>query len=127
MINWDHYPNFSKKEFDCQETGENEMTNKALCFFQAVRDLYGKPLIVTSGYRSPRHSIEKRKANPGAHAQGTAVDFRVTSETQGDEIEAIANIVALEMGLDIGVGRTQSFIHLDVGHKYAPRPARWTY
>ena len=43
---------------------------------QLLRSHYGSPLTVTSGYRSPLHSIEAAKTTgPGSHATGRAVDI----------------------------------------------------
>ena len=75
MIDWSLYKNFTREKFDCKETGENDMQPEALELFQRVRDMYGKPMIVLSGFRSVRHSEEINKENPGSHAQGMAGDF----------------------------------------------------
>ena len=64
VTDWSKYPSFSKHEFDCQETGENEMQSRFLDMLQSLRNQYGKPMKITSGYRSPNHSIEKRKSKP---------------------------------------------------------------
>src|SRR5690625_5940358 len=60
-INWGDYDHFSKSEFDCRETGENAMRPAFVDKLQALRYEYGRPMIITSGYRSPRHSIESAK------------------------------------------------------------------
>jgi zinc D-Ala-D-Ala carboxypeptidase len=44
---------------------------------QKLRETYGAPMKVTSGYRCPQHPIEAKKARPGAHASGQAVDIGV--------------------------------------------------
>ena len=42
---------------------------------QELRICVDMLLTVTSGYRSPRHSIEAAKAQQGTHALGRAVDI----------------------------------------------------
>ena len=122
MIDWSLYPNFSKEEFDCKHTGNNEMKPDALEVFQAMRDRLGFPLIVTSGYRDPTHPIEQRKEQPGSHAAGTAADFFATNgELRFKIIQA-----ALECGA-VGIGINRTFIHVDVGHPHMPRPAAFPY
>lgn len=121
-MNWSDYPNFTKAEFDCKETGENRMQPAFMVLLQRLRTRYGKPMIITSGYRSPRHSIEARKAQPGAHAQGIACDVAVSGE---DALTIVA--MALDLGFS-GIGVSQKaggprFIHLDT----APRRAIWSY
>lgn len=122
MIDWNRYPNFSKSEFDCKETGENEMQAEFMGKLQALRVRYGKPMRITSGYRSARHSIEARKAEPGTHAQGIACDIGV----HGADALLLVKL-ALDMGFT-GIGVSQKsggsrFIHLDI----APRIAIWSY
>jgi len=119
QVPWSEYPNFSKKEFDCQETGENRMQPYFLNELQALRDKFGRPMRVTSGYRSPKHSIEARKASPGTHAMGCAVDISV----HGEERWVLLKL-AFEMGRFHGIGIDKNFIHLDM---YMSRKAVWTY
>lgn len=111
LAKWDEYENFSKSEFDCQETGENMMTHAFMTKLQMLRDVYGKPMKVSSGYRSPRHSIEARKANPGQHANGIAVDILVSGADCVTLLE-----LALHAGFT-GIGVNQKgesrFLHLD--------------
>jgi hypothetical protein len=59
---------FKLSDFDCQETGENEMNEDFLIKLDDLRHECGFPFIVTSGYRSPQHSIEKRKVKAGTHS-----------------------------------------------------------
>jgi len=122
MIDWSLYPNFTKAEFDCKETGENEMRPEALELLQRIRVTRGKPMKVTSGYRSPRHSIEAAKASPGSHAQGLAAD--IYCPHGADKYTLVK--AALECGAP-GVGIAASFIHIDAGHETQSRPALWVY
>ena len=78
-VNQKHYPSFSFKELACQETGEIALPIDFLKELQKLHDAYGKPMIITSGYRSPKHSIESKKSSPGYHTQG-AVDVAVSGE-----------------------------------------------
>jgi len=118
MIDWSKYPDFSKEEFDCHETGENEMQSRFLDILQKLRTRYGKPMRITSGYRSPSHSIEIRKDKPGTHAEGIAADIYCT----GPDKYRLAKM-AFEMGF-AGVGVGSNFIHLDVSRE---RFATWGY
>ena len=118
MTDWSKYPNFSKSEFDCQETGENDMQPRFLEMLQSLRDRYGKPMTITSGYRSPNHSTERKKAKPGTHAQGIAADIYVTGP---DKYRLVK--LAFEYGFT-GIGIDKSFIHLDASRD---RCAIWSY
>lgn len=126
-MNWTDYPNFAAYEFDCSHTGDNEMKQDFMRRLQAIRTEYGKPMSVTSGYRSPEHPIEARKSAPGAHASGRAADIAVSG---GDALRVIE--LALKHGMT-GIGVNQKgngrFIHLDdLEHEdNRPRPWVWSY
>ena len=55
------YKYFKITDFDCQETGENEMKPHFVRKLDDLREKCGFPFYVTSGYRSPNHSLEKIK------------------------------------------------------------------
>lgn len=122
MINWQNYPNFSPDELRCKETGELAMDADFMDRLQSLRTEFGKPMAITSGFRSAKHSAERKKAKPGAHAQGKAVDVAVMGE---DALELVR--LALSFGFT-GIGVSQKaggarYIHLDT----APRKAIWSY
>jgi len=52
VIDWADYPNFSEKEFACSHTGEAKMLPEFMARLQRLRTAYGKPMVITSGYRS---------------------------------------------------------------------------
>lgn len=61
------------KAFDAiMDTAEN---------MQAVRSLFGKPITVTSWYRSPAVNEAVGGSPTSAHVQGRAVDFRIDGFT----------------------------------------------
>lgn len=123
-MDWSKYPNFEPQEFACLHTGEVEMTPGFMDKLQALRTEYGKPMRVTSGYRSPEHPIEAAKDKPGSHASGCAVDISVNS------IDAYTLVkLAIKHGFTgIGISQKQGsrFVHLDTLDEY-PRPNIWTY
>jgi uncharacterized protein YcbK (DUF882 family) len=125
---WNKYPNFSKEEFDCKETGENDMQHEFMEKVQELRTAYGKPMVVNSGFRSYEHSIEKRKPNKdGTHPLGLASDFKVD---RGDAY--LLTKLAFEFGFT-GVGWKQHgggrFVHLDIAPSTNTRirPTVWSY
>lgn len=75
---WSDY--FSEDELRCKETGELDMDEDFMNALWVLRDVYGKPIIVTSGYRSPEHSAEVDKDKPGEHTLGLAADIYVPPE-----------------------------------------------
>ena len=123
-MDWSKYLNFSEAELRCGETGECKMQADFMRRLQALREDYGKPMAITSGYRSPQHSIEASKAQPGTHARGIAVDVAVSGQ---DCYELMA--LAMKHGFT-GIGVAQKgpgrFLHIDT-FKGAARPNVWSY
>lgn len=94
----------------------------------ALRDSYGLPMTVTSGYRCPVHN--QRVSTTGAagpHTTGKAVDIAVS----GRNAYALLRL-AYEYGFT-GIGINQKgasrFVHLDTLTDAAgqPRPWVWSY
>lgn len=124
-MDWSKYPNFSAAEFTCKHTGRCEMAPDFMARLQHLRQVYGKPMVITSGFRHATHPIEARKAEPGAHSTGHAADVAV----QGADA---LRLVQLALGLGFtGIGVQQKgagrFIHLDDLGQGFPRPTIWSY
>ena len=116
------WPNFSFDEMACRETGECDLNEDTMDRLQELRTEYGRGLIITSGYRSPKHSVEAKKKDPegnprpGAHSTGRAVDIAIRGEDA---------YVVLALATSLG------FLHLDDiqdgDNFHAPRPFLWSY
>ena len=102
---------FKRSDFDCQETGNNEMSEEFLEKLDDLRHECGFPFIITSGYRDKTHSIEAAKKNPA--------DIKVNS---GAESYAILE-KATAMGFT-GIGLHKKFVHVDTRKGI---PVAWCY
>ena len=116
---------FKLSEFDCKETGENKMCPSFLTLMDTLREEYGKPIHISSGYRSRKHSVEKVKEYAGSHTLGRAADIVVANST--DRYELIK--AAYKVGINrIGIG--DDFIHVDTANmvdtRY-PDAVLWVY
>jgi len=112
---------FKIEDFDCQETGNNNMSHEFIHRLDELREACGFPFVVTSGYRDPdKHPIELKKAKPGTHAQGIAADIWVNG---GEQRRAVVEN-ALQMGFG-GVGVEKSFVHVDI--RDTEHPVLWCY
>lgn len=129
MIDWSLYPNFSEKEFACKHTGECHMQPAFLELMQNVRTEYGKPMFISSGFRSILHPIETTKAKPGEHTHGLAADILCHGPRA---------IILLQLFLKWGVTRiglhqkgnvNARFIHVGIADKFMNDfpGAIWTY
>ena len=92
-----------------------------------LREKWGKPMVVSSAYRCQNHPVEARKAKPGAHTLGRAVDIAVQG---ADARELLA--LAIDYGFTgIGVQQkgTGRFLHFDdlTAKDGFPRSTIWSY
>ena len=126
-MSWDS-PYFTKDEMRCQcGCNQDGMNAKFMEKLTALRAEWDKPMVVNSGYRCTQHPIEARKAKPGAHATGRAVDIAVERE------EALRLLhLAISHGFT-GIGVQQKgggrFLHFDdlTAEDGMPRPTIWSY
>ena len=112
---------FSLEEFACHDgtpypQDKIESCLRPLCLgLEEVRSLFGRPLHIISGYRTPKYNRKIRGARSSRHMYGDAADFRV----DGIVIDEVQRLIAV--GLDRstfprfgGFGRYQTFTHLDM-------------
>lgn len=115
---------FTAKEMRCQETGEEGMQQVFIDLLDVIREECGFAFVVTSGYRSPEHSIEKRKEKAGSHTMGCAIDIRADSKQKAKIMEVAKKYGVTRFGIN------KSFIHLDIADRYNDRfPSNvvWAY
>jgi len=112
---------FKLSDFNCQQTGENEMSIEFIHKLDKLREACGFPFNITSGYRSPNHVLEKSKPNGGGtHTKGIAADIYVSGGRQ--RMQLVAKAIALGF---VGVGVAKTFVHVDVRDDF--KPVLWCY
>lgn len=120
---------FHLNEFECRcGCGRAEMNPTFLAALDQLRERYGKPLVVTSGYRCSSYNSKVSSTGPtGPHTTGKAADLRVD---RGDAYRLLE--LALDAGFT-GIGVQQKgagrFLHLDMllSGPGQPRPTVWSY
>ena len=91
-------------------------------FIVLLEGTLGRELTCTSGYRSPSHPVEMRKAKPGEHTEGLAVDVAAIG---GNAVFEIVE-AAIDLGCKrIGISRKSNFIHLGLSPDRVK--SIWTY
>lgn len=105
------WPSFSAREIACKGTGSVLVNEAALDKLQALRDRLGKPLIITSAYRSPAHNKKVGGAKNSRHMQGDAFDIRMDNHDP-HEFEAAARAVGFTA---FGYYPKSGFMHIDTG------------
>ena len=91
-----------------------------------LRELYGKPITITSSYRGPDHPIEAAKeTGPGVHSTGAAVDIAAVGGTETLELVRASLAVGFQR---IGISRKKNFVHLDIADITEMKTKSiWTY
>tara|TARA_Y100000310_G_scaffold304962_2_gene344644 strand:- start:575 stop:997 length:423 start_codon:yes stop_codon:yes gene_type:complete len=117
---------FQWKEFWCAKARlvqVSALTLHHLEKLETLRNQYGKPLIVTSGYRSPSHNKAVGGAPDSMHLK-FATDIHASGVH--DAAGTLDQLAALAEGLGFsGIGRYNTFLHLDCREFIGRAPARW--
>ena len=121
---------FTLAEFKCKcgkcEMPQGTPPDKLIDILCKIREHYGSPLIINSGYRCPTHNAKVGGAANSRHTKGDAVDFVVKGIKTKEVYEFCENLpCADEIGLAIkhNPNEFKGFVHLDTrGFK-----ARWIY
>lgn len=125
------WPNFSYAELRCKcgrcGSDGSEMDKAFMEKLQALRVQFGRPMAISSAYRCAAHPAEARKAVPGEHAMGMAVDVSI----QGAPALELLGMAIAAGFTRIGVQQKGSgrFLHIGMappGGKL-PSPALWSY
>lgn len=103
-------PNFTTREFACHGNGccDAVMVDEGLVgYLQQIRDHFGVPVHINSGYRCPIHNAAVGGAAGSYHTKGMATDIRV----EGVAPLSVAQY-AQRIGI-LGIGLYADFVHID--------------
>jgi zinc D-Ala-D-Ala carboxypeptidase len=101
--------NFTDTELACKCCGVNGMKPVFVKLLQELRDLYGRPIILTSAYRCKKHNEAIKGAKGSQHCLGLAVDIHCVDVCERDEL--------LDLSFQLGFrgrGIDKAFLHLDL-------------
>lgn len=107
--------NFTSNEFDCKGTNccaTTKIDGKLVKYLQKIRDHFGKPVTITSGYRCETHNKKIGGATRSYHSLGQAADI-VVSGVSSREVAKYAESIGI---LGIGLYETSKdgyFTHVD--------------
>lgn len=122
--------NFTLSEFlaagDIMQPSEAHIQNlEALCVLalEPLRAALGRPLQITSGYRSPKHNEKIGGATGSPHTAGIAADIAVGNGDAMVLAAAIASKIPAIGGIGVYPGR--GFIHVDIRPRIGGKPTWW--
>ena len=107
--------NFKSTEFDCHGSGcctQTKVDDKLVQYLQQIRNHFGKPVNVSSGYRCETHNKNIGGATGSRHSKGQAADIYISGVTPA-EIAKYAESIGI---LGIGLYETDAdghFVHVD--------------
>lgn len=108
---------FKVKEFACKDGSQVVFIDDYLCtILDILRNKLGKPIIITSGYRTPWWNAKCNGAKYSYHMRGMAADIKVNGMSAKELAKKLDDIVPNGCGIIV----YQSWVHFDVrdGKKY---------
>ncbi len=112
---------FKDSEFACPCCNKIIVSAWLIHLLNKVREIYGKPIHVNSGYRCRKWNKKVGGKKNSAHRRGTAADIRCTN--------SLDRYVLIQLAYEAGfkrVGVGSDFIHLDVDGEL-PLEVLWVY
>ena len=110
-------PAFRVREFRCRDGTDTILIDEGLVvLLQCIREHFGKPVTITSGYRTPAHNAKVGGAKSSQHLLGRAADIRVEGVSVED-VAAYAESLMPDWGgvgrYPVKAGRTTGWVHVD--------------
>lgn len=103
--------NFRLSEFACADKSNTVLVSDELvAILQRVREHFGKPVIITSAYRTPSHNKKVGGTSGSRHLTGEAADFVI----KGVSPAKIGYYLEGLSASGIGVYISRGFVHVDV-------------
>ena len=119
-------PSFTVREFRCRDGSDVVMIDESLVvLLQCIREHFGKPITITSGYRTAAHNTAVGGAKSSQHLLGRAADIQVAGVSVED-VASYAEALMPDWGgvgrYPIKPGRARGWVHVDT----RPNKRRWT-
>lgn len=110
---------FHSKDGTTVPTGIIGNIQSLMIELEAIRAYFGgRPLIITSGYRTPNHNANIGGATNSLHLCGLAADFVIPGISNTEVQAGVLELMAGGIITNGGLGQYNNFTHYDLG---APR------
>ena len=119
-------PHFRVREFRCHDGSDPVFIDSALVeLLEQLRAHFGKPVTITSGYRTASHNAKVGGSRSSQHLLGRAADIQV-QDTDPLAVAAYAESLMPGWGgvgrYPVKAGRAKGWVHVDT----RPNKSRWT-
>lgn len=107
--------NFNSNEFDCHGVKcctSTLIDTKLVDYLQKIRNHFGKPVVINSGYRCPSHNKTIGGATGSRHTKGEAADIAVNGIAPAEVAKYAESIGVLGIGL-YETAQDGYFVHID--------------
>lgn len=102
--------NFRVREFACNDGSDPIFIDSELVsVLQKIRNHFGKPVTITSAYRTPPHNKKSGGTTYSQHLYGKAADIKISGVTPKKVADYAETL--LDNG---GIGIYNTFTHIDV-------------
>ena len=110
-------PHFCVREFRCKDGSDPVFIDTALAeLLERIREHFGKPVTITSAYRTPAHNAKAGGAKFSQHLYGRAADIRV-QDVSVEDVAAYAESLMPDRGgvgrYPVKAGRAAGWVHVD--------------
>lgn len=111
---------FSRVEFKCQcgECNYDTVDSELLSLLESLREHFGKPILITSGNRCPKHNKKIGGSPKSQHLHGRAADIII----EGVSPRSVTSYLKIFNAGRYGIGGYSNFTHIDTRSN---GPARW--
>ena len=96
-------PSFKVREFACKGSDVVLLDDELVVLLQCIREHFGKPVYITSGYRTAAHNAAVDGSKSSQHLLGRAADFYV----EGVPVAAVAAYAETLLPSRGGIGVTR--------------------
>ena len=118
-------PCFQVKEFACRASDIILIDDELVVLLQCIREHFGNPVHITSGYRTASHNAKVGGSKSSQHLLGRAADIQV-QDTDPLAVAAYAESLMPGWGgigrYPVKAGRAKGWVHVDT----RPNKSRWT-
>lgn len=112
---------FNEAEFRCKPCGKVHVDPRLITLLERTRSIWGRPIIISSGFRCPAHNAAVGGRPNSAHLTGEAAD--IVCAFSADRFDLLRTFIALGASR-IGIGK--NFLHVDVSATL-PQRVVWLY